>query len=160
MLIAIFSTLKFDTSKPFQVPVSWCTRNVIWFHVFYMLFYRIYLRDAYCNECVHSNGDGHSEVFHHWYGPLFVQKDLQARGSMGTIHVFVLFNVHHQLQTIQDSCTRQCFIQPIVSQRIHYKTYCAHTFNVIRNINFLVALFYYFVFVINTYTLLMGSDCL
>ena len=106
-------------------------------HIFYKIIYRIYLRDAYCNECVHANGDGHSEVFHHWYGPLFVQKDLQTHGSMGTLRVFVLFNVHRQLQTIQDSCTRQRFIQVIVSQSVHYKTYCTHTFTVIQNINFL-----------------------
>ena len=137
MLIAIFRTRKLDTCKPCQVTGCYWTRNAIWFHIFYMIIYQIYLRDAYCNECVHSNRDGHSEVFHHWYGPLFVQKDLQARGSMGTIHILILFNVDHQLQTIQDSCTRQCFIQLIVSQSVHYKTYCAHTFNVIRNILFL-----------------------
>ena len=117
--------------------MSYCTRNITWFHIVYMIIYRIYLRDAYCNECVHSNRDGHSEVFHHWYGPWFVQKDLQARGSMGTIHIFVLFNVHHQLQTVQDSCTHPRFIQPIVSQSVQYNTYCEHIFNVIRNIFFL-----------------------
>ena len=112
-------------------------------HIFYMISYLIYLRDVYCNECVHSNGNGHSEVFHHSYGPLFVEKDLQARGSMGTLRVLILFNVQHQLQTIQDSCTGPHFIQAIVSQSVHYKTYFTQTFYVIRN--FSISNWHYFI---------------
>ena len=55
------------------------------------------VRDADSDKCVLSYWYVFSKVLHQQHSALTVQKKLQSDCVVWTLHVFVLFHVHHQV---------------------------------------------------------------